>query len=57
VGGRYQALLGLLIAGLLIAGFAYRRKIRLEEENLRNAFGARYDAYRHETDALLPRLM
>ena len=28
---------------------AYARKIRLEERNLRVAFGAEYEAYRRET--------
>jgi protein-S-isoprenylcysteine O-methyltransferase Ste14 len=37
--------------------FAYWRKIRLEEANLRKAFGPAYDDYRRETGALVPRLL
>jgi protein-S-isoprenylcysteine O-methyltransferase Ste14 len=44
----------LAILGLAIAAFAYARKIRLEEANLRVAFGPDYDAYCHETWALVP---
>jgi protein-S-isoprenylcysteine O-methyltransferase Ste14 len=40
--------------GLAMAGFAYWRKIRLEEKNLEAAFGAEYEAYRRETWALMP---
>jgi protein-S-isoprenylcysteine O-methyltransferase Ste14 len=39
-----------------MAGFAYWRKIRLEEKNLEVAFGAEYDAYRRESWALVPGL-
>jgi protein-S-isoprenylcysteine O-methyltransferase Ste14 len=46
----------LAIVGLAMAGFAYCRKIRLEEANLDVAFGAEYDAYRRETWALVPGL-
>jgi protein-S-isoprenylcysteine O-methyltransferase Ste14 len=46
----------LSLIGLAVAVYAYWRKIRLEEANLRIAFGANYDAYRHETWALLPGL-
>jgi len=46
----------LSIIGLAMAFFAYWRKIRLEELNLRTAFGADYDAYCNETWALLPGL-
>ena len=35
----------LAIVGVVIAGVAYWRKIRLEEKNLDVAFGAEYDAY------------
>jgi protein-S-isoprenylcysteine O-methyltransferase Ste14 len=33
---------------------AYARKIRLEERNLAQVFGPRYDEYRRETRALVP---
>ena len=46
----------LSIIGLAIAFFAYWRKIRLEEANLRAAFGADYDAYCRETWAIFPGL-
>jgi len=46
----------LAILGLAMAAFAYWRKIRLEEVNLRVAFGAGYDAYCQESWALLPGL-
>ena len=52
VSGELHALLG-----LAIAVFAYWRKIRLEEANLRKAFGAAYDAYRRATGSLVPRLL
>ena len=42
------------LLGFAMAAFAYWRKIRLEEANLRNAFGEEYDAYRRETWALVP---
>jgi len=44
----------LAIIGLAMSVFAYWRKIRLEEANLKMAFGADYDAYRRETWALVP---
>jgi protein-S-isoprenylcysteine O-methyltransferase Ste14 len=44
----------LAMIGVAIALFAYWRKIRLEEANLHNAFGANYDAYRQTTWALVP---
>jgi len=44
----------LAVAGLLLMFLAYWRKIRLEEANLRVAFGADYDAYTRETWALIP---
>jgi protein-S-isoprenylcysteine O-methyltransferase Ste14 len=44
----------LAMIGVALAGFAYWRKIRLEEKNLDVAFGAEYDAYRRETWALVP---
>ncbi len=46
----------LSMIGLAIAFFSYWRKIRLEEANLRSAFGAEYDDYCRETWALLPGL-
>jgi protein-S-isoprenylcysteine O-methyltransferase Ste14 len=46
----------LAIVGFLMAAFAYWRKIRLEEANMRVAFGAGYDAYCAETWALVPGL-
>jgi protein-S-isoprenylcysteine O-methyltransferase Ste14 len=42
------------VLGFAMAAFAYGRKIRLEEANLKNAFGAEYDEYRRETRALVP---
>jgi protein-S-isoprenylcysteine O-methyltransferase Ste14 len=42
--------------GLAVAVYAYMRKIRLEEENLRVAFGADYDVYRKTSWALVPGL-
>ena len=44
----------LAVAGLFLLALAYWRKIRLEEANLRTAFGADYDAYRRDTWALVP---
>ena len=46
----------LAIVGVAMAGFAYWRKIRLEEKNLDGAFGADYDAYHRESRALVPGL-
>jgi len=46
----------LAFIGLVMAVFAYWRKIRLEEANLNLAFGAEYAAYRRGTWALLPGL-
>jgi protein-S-isoprenylcysteine O-methyltransferase Ste14 len=39
----------LALAGFAMALIAYARKIHLEEQNLRVAFGAEYEAYRRET--------
>lgn len=52
VSGEMHALLG-----FAMAAFAYRRKIRLEEANLKNAFGVEYEAYRRDTWALVPWLL
>jgi protein-S-isoprenylcysteine O-methyltransferase Ste14 len=46
----------LAILGLAIASVAYWRKLRLEEANLRIAFGAEYETYRRVTWALVPGL-
>lgn len=46
----------LAVLGLALLAFAYWRKIRLEEANLRTAFGAEYEAYSRETWALVPGL-
>lgn len=46
----------LAILGFAMAAFAYWRKMRLEEANLRVAFGLAYDAYCDETWALVPGL-
>jgi protein-S-isoprenylcysteine O-methyltransferase Ste14 len=65
----YTAMLGMFLGsaivsgqlhaalGLAMAAAAYWRKIRLEEANLRQAFGSVYDAYRRETGSLVPRLL
>jgi protein-S-isoprenylcysteine O-methyltransferase Ste14 len=45
-----------LLAVVIIAG-AYWRKIRLEEHNLRNVFGAEYDEYRKRSRAIIPGLL
>jgi len=44
----------LALVGLLMAVLAYWRKIRLEEANLRVAFGPAYNAYCRESWALAP---
>jgi protein-S-isoprenylcysteine O-methyltransferase Ste14 len=51
VSGQMHALLGLLL-GII----AYLRKTRMEEQNLVNAFGEKYGAYREATWALIPKL-
>src|ERR1035441_3369716 len=65
----YTAMLGMFVGtaivsgqlhaalGLAMAVFAYWRKIRLEEANMRKAFATAYDAYRRDTGALVPRLL
>jgi len=47
----------LAIIGLAMTALAYWRKIRLEEANLKVAFGTEYDAYCRETWALVPGLL
>ena len=47
----------LAIVGFAMAAFAYWRKIRLEEANLKAAFSAEYESYRRETWALVPGLL
>jgi protein-S-isoprenylcysteine O-methyltransferase Ste14 len=49
VSGELHALLALAIVTV-----AYWRKIRLEEQTLREAFGTDYDVYRRHTWALIP---
>lgn len=45
------------LGGAVIMTLAYVRKIRLEEQNLRNVFGGAYDGYRKTTWAIIPGLM
>ena len=45
-----------LVAVLLLT-IAYFRKIRMEEKNLQEVFGDRYDAYRQDSWALIPGLL
>jgi protein-S-isoprenylcysteine O-methyltransferase Ste14 len=51
VDGKVHALLG-----VAMVMFAYWRKIRMEEANMRDAFGTQYDDYRRATWALVPGL-
>ena len=51
VSGQVHALIGLLL-GII----AYLRKTRMEETNLMNAFGTRYNEYREDTWAIVPGL-
>ena len=44
------------LAGVAVFVAAYWRKVRMEEANMRNAFGARYDAYRRATWGAIPGL-
>lgn len=65
----YTAILGMFVGMAIVSGdvhafiavamilFAYWRKIRLEEQNLVEVFGATYDDYRRTTRALVPWLM
>jgi protein-S-isoprenylcysteine O-methyltransferase Ste14 len=62
----YTAMLGMFVGMAIVSGdlhafvgvaviaFAYWRKIRLEEKNLTELFGATYDDYRRRTRALVP---
>jgi protein-S-isoprenylcysteine O-methyltransferase Ste14 len=62
----YTAMLGMFVGmaivsgdlhafvAVVVIGFAYVRKIRLEEKNLTELFGATYDDYRRRTRALVP---
>jgi len=62
----YTALLGMFLGMAIVSGdahaflgvalvtFAYWRKIRLEEQNLRELFGPTYDEYCRTTRALVP---
>ena len=64
----YTAMLGMFLGTAIATGevhsvlalailvLAYRRKTRLEEEILRETFGAQYDDYRRDTWALVPGL-
>ena len=64
----YSAMLGMFVGTAMVSGelhaflavatigFAYWRKIRLEEQRLGEVFGAEYDAYRGDTWALVPGL-
>jgi len=45
------------LVGVAIISVAYLRKIRLEEKNLRNVFGTKYDEYRKNSWALIPFLI
>jgi protein-S-isoprenylcysteine O-methyltransferase Ste14 len=44
----------LALLGWAMIGFAYARKMRLEEANLRVAFGADYEVYSRESRLLVP---
>jgi protein-S-isoprenylcysteine O-methyltransferase Ste14 len=62
----YTAILGMFLGmatvsgdlhafvGVVLVAIAYARKIRLEEKNLREVFGASYDDYVRSTRALVP---
>lgn len=64
----YTAVLGMSIGTALVSGrvhafvgvalvvAAYWRKIRMEEANMRQAFGEQYDAYRRTTWGMIPGL-
>jgi len=63
--GVYGLSLGTLLAagevrallGMALLGFAFWRKIRLEERHLGTIFGAAYDEYRRSTGAVFPRIL
>ncbi|HEY3217353.1 MAG TPA: isoprenylcysteine carboxylmethyltransferase family protein [Candidatus Eisenbacteria bacterium] len=44
------------LAAVALIGFAYWRKVRLEEQHLREVFGADFDVYRERSWALIPGL-
>lgn len=62
----YTAIIGMFVGAALVSGdvhaflavvvvtAAYLRKMRLEEQNLAQVFGPRYEEYRRETRALIP---
>ena len=64
----YAAILGMFVGSTIVSGqvsalfrltgvgLLYRRKILLEETNLRRAFGSANDSYRNQMGALLPKL-
>lgn len=54
IGAAFVTGVWLAAVGVLIALLAYWRKLRLEEQSLIKAFGAQYEAYRHETWSLVP---
>jgi len=45
------------LAAVVLISVAYFRKIRLEEQNLGNVFGAQYDEYKDKSWALIPWLI
>jgi protein-S-isoprenylcysteine O-methyltransferase Ste14 len=65
----YTGMLGMFLGTAVVSGelhglialamisVAYLRKIRLEEQNLRNVFGAQYEAYKKNSWALVPWLI
>ncbi|HZS07664.1 MAG TPA: isoprenylcysteine carboxylmethyltransferase family protein [Blastocatellia bacterium] len=65
----YSAMLGMFLGTAVVSGelhgllalviiaVAYWRKIRIEEQHLRNVFGAEYDDYRKRSWALIPGLL
>ena len=62
----YTAIIGMFVGAAVVSGdvhaflavavvtAAYLRKMRLEEQNLAQVFGPRYEEYRRETRALIP---
>jgi len=65
----YTGMLGMFVRTAFVSGelhglvavamisFAYLRKIRLEEQNLRSVFGTQYDEYRKKSWAIIPFLI